>query len=217
MIKAVIFDMDGVIFDSECKVIETWKVVADKYGIKDIESFCLSAMGQNREAAKARFLEIYGADAPYDAYKAEMSDLFHERYNKGRLPLKPYVKESLTSLKERGYLLAVATSTREEVVTAELGDAGLIKFFDAIICGDMVSKSKPDPEIYLKACETLGVKPKDAIGVEDSHNGIRAVKAAGMTAVMIPDLMPVTEEMKEKADFILEDMGKLVSYCKIKK
>lgn len=208
--KAVIYDMDGVIFDSESKVIETWTVVADKYGIADIEAFCLSAMGQNREAAKARFLEIYGEDAPYDSYKAEMSALFHERYNKGRLPLKPYVEETLKALKKRGYLLAVASSTREEVVSAEIGDAGLTKYFDAIICGDMVSKSKPDPEIYLKACDALGVKPEDAIGVEDSHNGIRAVKAAGMTAVMIPDLMPVTDEMRTKADYILENMWELV-------
>lgn len=209
-IKAFIFDMDGVIFDSEIKVIECWSEIAEKYKIPHIEDFCIECMGQNREAAKKRFLEIYGQDMDYDGYKLEMSNLFHSRYGEGRLPLKPGVVETLSYLKDKGYLLAIASSTRREVVTAELRDAGLISYFDKIICGDMVEHSKPNPEIYLKACKELGVLPEEAYGIEDSHNGIRAVHRAGMFPIMVPDQMPVTEEMKKLSYRIYSMLKELV-------
>lgn len=210
--KAVVFDMDGVIFDSEVKVVECWKVIADKYKIPDIEATCISCMGQNQTMAKEKFLEKYGADFPYVEYKKEMSELFHSRYDNGRLPMKPGVVELLEYLKAEGKLIAIASSTRREVVTRELKDAGVFDYFNAVICGDMVTRSKPEPDIFLKACEELKVEPKDAYAIEDSHNGIRAAKKGGLMPIMVPDLMPVSDEMRELSQVILESLLAVKEY-----
>ncbi len=210
--KAVVFDMDGVIFDSEVKVVECWKVIADKYHIPDIETTCIDCMGQNQAMAKDKFLAKYGEDFPYVEYKKEMSDLFHSRYDNGRLPMKPGVVEILKYLKAQGKLIALASSTRREVVTRELRDAGVLNYFDAVICGDMVNKSKPEPDIFLKACEELGVKTNEAYAIEDSHNGIKAASRGGLRPIMVPDLMPVNQEMKELSLDILDSLLEVKTY-----
>ena len=209
---AVLFDMDGVIFDSEAKVLECWKVIADKYGIEGIEAQCYACLGTTREKTKEIMLEHYGADFPYDSYKTEMSELFHSRYGGGRLPKKAGVVELLKFLQTHNKKVALASSTRREIVEQELRDGGLISYFDAVICGDMVEKSKPEPDIFLKACEVLGVEPTRAFGVEDSYNGIRALAAAGIPAIMVPDLMDPTEEMRTLATAILPDLFAVKEY-----
>ena len=204
--EAVVFDVDGVIFDSERCVIETWKVVAEKYGIKDIESACMACLGLNSAATKRVMRDTYGEDFPYDIYKVEASAIFHEKYAGGRLPMKPGVVELLEFLKENKIKIALASSTRSGVVIQELTDAGLINYFDYVIGGDMVTNSKPSPEIFLKACEALGVAPENAIGIEDSFNGIRALYSAGMQVVMVPDLVQPDKEIRVKADLFLESL-----------
>ena len=195
--KAVIFDMDGVIFDSEKCIIDCWKVIAEKYNIPNIEPVLYRCLGVTYEEAKRIFLEHYGADFPYDEWKKERSDLYHERYDNGRLPLKPGIKELLDYLKENGYKVGVASSTREAIVFKQLIDAGLSHYFDNLTCGDMLEKSKPDPDIYLMACEKLGVKPEESIAIEDSFNGIRSAYHAGVFPIMVPDLVQPDEEIKK--------------------
>lgn len=212
MFEAVLFDMDGVIFDSEVKVVECWKEIADKYNIKDIEILCRKCLGLNRGAAKTTFLEYYGQDFPYDEYKKEMADLFHGRYGGGRLPLKPGVVELLEYLKNNGKKIALASSTSSELVKRELSDAGIIVYFDVVIGGDMVERSKPEPDIFLKACELLNVKPEDAYGVEDSYNGIRALKAANVRAIMVPDMAPANDEMYNLSEIVLENLTDVKEY-----
>lgn len=212
---AVVFDMDGVIFDSERLVIECWKVIAGKYSIVDVETVCWECLGTNKEASRRKFLEYYGENFPYDAYKSEMSALYHERYSGGRLPMKPGIKELLIFLRENGKHTALASSTRRQVVTQELADAGLMGYFDEIICGDMVARSKPEPDIYLKACECLEVAPEDAYAVEDSYNGIRSAAAAGLKPVMVPDLAEPTVEMEALAEVILPSLLEVKEYLSL--
>ncbi len=212
--QAVLFDMDGVIFDSEIKVVECWKEIADKYGIEGIEEQCYACLGTTREMSRAIMLAHYGAEFPYDAYKKEMSDLFHSRYGGGRLPKKPGVVELLEFLQMHNIKVALASSTRREVVEQELKDGGIRSYFDAVICGDMVARSKPKPDIFLRACEELQVSPSQAVGIEDSYNGIRALAAAGVTAVMVPDLKQPTEEIAALADIVLPDLFAVKEYLK---
>ena len=204
--KAVVFDMDGVIFDSEKLVVLCWQEIADKYNIIGIEEQCRLCLGLNREAARQKMLEHYGLDFPYDTYKKEMSDLYHSRYSGGRLPMKPGVVELLSFLKGKGKKIALASSTRREVVLAELRDAGILDYFDKVICGDMVERSKPEPDIFLKACEELEVDVQDAYAIEDSYNGIRAAYRAGMMPIMVPDLAEPTEEMRQLAVVIMPSL-----------
>lgn len=212
--KAVVFDMDGVIFDSERLVIECWKEVADKYGIADIERACEACLGVNATETRESFKRFYGQDFPYDEYKKEMSEMFHSRYDGGRLPTKVGVKELLQYLKEQGKKVGLASSTRKVVVVQELTDAGLIEYFDVVVGGDMVTRSKPQPDIFLKACEELGVKPEEAFAIEDSYNGIRAAFAGKLRPLMVPDLMPVTEEMQELAECVFETLLDVKEFLK---
>jgi len=189
-IKAVVFDMDGIIFDSERLVIDCWKVVAEKYAIPDIEEACNECLGVNSVETKEKFLNRYGQDFPYDAYKSEMSKIYHDNYDGGRLPMKIGVVELLQYIKECNLNVALASSTRSEVVTQQLKDAGILKYFQVIVGGDMVTRSKPQPDIFLKACEELGVAPQESFAIEDSYNGIRAAAAGHLRPLMVPDLMP---------------------------
>lgn len=210
--KAVIFDMDGVIFDSERAVYALWRDMAEKYGFEDIETPYFKSIGTNKEVTKRIFLEFYGEDFPYDEYKKEQSENYHRKYDGGRLPLKAGIFELLEFLKSWGLFTAVASSTRSEVVLNQIKDAGLAKYFDRIIGGDMVTKSKPEPDIFLKAAE--GLEFEEIYVIEDSFNGIRAAKKAGMIPVMVPDMIPPDDEMREKAKVILPDLLAVLDYLR---
>lgn len=213
-IDAVVFDMDGVIFDSEKLVVACWVETAEKYGIEDVAQTCKDCLGLNRLATKEKFLERYGEDFPYDTYKQEMSDLYHKKARAGALELKPGVMELLEYLKKSGIAIALASSTREQVVRWELTDAGVIDYFDVLVCGDMVSRSKPEPDIFLKACELLCVEPSAAFAIEDSYNGIRAAHAGGLRPIMVPDLAEPTKEMEELCEVILSSLCEVIAYVK---
>lgn len=210
--KAVVFDMDGVIFDSERAVMQCWKEVASRHNIPNIEKAILACTGTTMVRTREIMLNLYGADFPYDEYAMESSVIFHSRYDGGRLPMKPGVKELLTFLKEHDKKIALASSTRQQVVTDELRDAGVIEYFDRIICGDMVSRSKPAPDIFLKACEELNISPSDSYAIEDSYNGIRAAHAGGLHPIMVPDLLPADEEMQSLAEIVLPSLTSVMEY-----
>ena len=209
--KAAVFDMDGVIFDSERAVIECWKQIAPQYGITDIETHCIAATGLNEEATRRIFKEQYGDELPYDEMRAARRALFMERFDKGLVPVKEGAKELLQYLKESGHKVALASSTSEGTVRRELGMAGLLEYFDFIIGGNNVTHSKPDPEIFLKAMAGLGVDPEESIVIEDSYNGVRAGHASGAFVAMVPDLLPPTDEILPLTDMVVESLTELLA------
>ena len=211
-LKAVIFDMDGVIFDSEHLVYKEWLAISEKYGLDNIWEVYRKCIGVTEEITRKLFLEQYGESCPYEAYKAEVSASFHAKYDGGKLPLKDGVRELLEYLKTSGYWIGLASSTREAVVRDEISAAGLLPFFDNLTCGDMLKKSKPEPDIYLMACRNLEVAPGEAVAVEDSFNGIRSAYRAGMKPVMVPDLLPPDEEMKTLSWKICETLTDLKKF-----
>lgn len=210
--KAVIFDMDGVIFDSERLALQCWREVAEKYDIQGLEEVLYQCMGTNAAATRQIVAEQLGEDFPYDKYKKESSALFHERCDGGKLPMKPGVVELLSYLKKEKYRIGLASSTRQAVVEQEITDAGLRAYFDNLTCGDMLKKSKPEPDIFLMACRNLDVQPKDAVVIEDSYHGIRAAYRAGAVPVMVPDMVQPDEEMKSLADVICKDLFEVKSW-----
>ena len=193
---AVVFDMDGVILDTETIVLKCWKDIAQKYHIAGIEAACRASLGLTAAATIQTFKRIYGEDFPYEPYKAEVRELFFGKYYGKHLPLKQGAKEILQHLKEKNIPVALASSTREAVVRRELEDAGVLQYFDKVICGDMVQHSKPHPEIFLTACRELGVSPRETYAVEDSFNGILSAHAGGLKAVMVPDQIQPDEEIR---------------------
>lgn len=214
---AVVFDMDGVIFDSERLVLEAWKEVAAKYGIDNIEQACFACTGLNAASTRSKMKELYGEAFPYEDYKQEVSRLFHMKYDDGRLPMKPGVKELLSYLKERRVRIALASSTRSQVVKQELTDAGIIGYFDEVVCGDMVARSKPAPDIFIKACECLKVLPERSYAIEDSYHGIRSAYSAGLRPIMVPDLCPPTKEMEQLTEAVLSSLWEVREYfCRVR-
>lgn len=204
--EAVIFDMDGVIFDSERIVLDNWIELGKIYQLDHIEEVYRRCIGTNVTKTKEILLEYYGEDFPYEEYKLETSKMFWSKCAGGIVPVKPGVFELLQYLKEKGYLIGLASSTRVGAVTKELEAVNLLSYFQELICGDMIKRSKPEPDIYLAACESLGVKPANAIAIEDSYNGIRSAHRAGMHTVMVPDLILPDDEMKQTADHIFDSL-----------
>lgn len=211
---AVVFDMDGVIFDSERAVMNCWLLLADKYGIKDIEKPYLACTGTTVQKTKQIMLEAYGDDFPYDEYAKEASRMYHEKYDGGRLPMKSGVIEILDFLRSNGKKIALASSTRKETVINQLRDARILDCFDEVITGDMVTRSKPEPDIFLLACEKIGVEPNRAYAIEDSYNGIRAAYRGGLKPIMVPDLLPADQEMREKAEEVIDNLDNVVLYLR---
>ena len=204
--------MDGVLLDSERIVIECWKRLAEKYGIEHIVETCLSVTGTSSIVTKNMFLAAYGQNFPYQKYKTEQYAIQEEMYPGGALPMKPGVTEIFDFLHSHGIPFALATSARREKAERELRADGIWDRFDYVICGDQLTASKPEPDIFLQAAAGLGASVPDCWVIEDSHNGIRAACNAGMHPVMVPDLMPVTEEMRELAEVILPSLSDVISY-----
>ena len=175
----------------------------------------MRVQGNNRQETGKRFREKYGNDFPYEAYKKEVTALFRERYGEGRLPLKPGVAEILKELKQRRVPLAVASSTRSDIVRQELEDAHLLPYFDTVLGGDMAPRSKPEPDIFLAAADALGaVHPANCYVLEDSHNGIRAAYRAGMHPIMVPDMQQPTEEIRGMAEVVVDHLLEALEFLR---
>lgn len=204
--KAIIFDMDGVIFDSERMAFNCWKKVGRRYGLSNIWEIYVKVIGVNAAETKAIVLGAYGEGFDYEKFSAEASMLFHKTADKTGLPVKKGVRELLSYLKEKQMPLGLASSTAQAIVEAELRQAGLYHYFSVVVGGDLLKRSKPEPDIYLMACKKMGVAPRDAYAIEDSHNGIRSAYTAGMSPIMVPDMLEATEEMQQKSIVVLKDL-----------
>ncbi len=209
-IKAVIFDMDGVILDSETVSWRTWEIAAEEKGLKDIAVANSRCMGTNRNDTYAILKEIYGQDFDAEKFLERTFQLFYEIEEKDGIPAMPHAKQALEYLSQK-YILALASSTKQEAVYRQLKAIDVFHFFKTITTGDMVKHSKPDPEIYLKACQSLGLKPEECAAVEDSPNGIRSAYEAGLKAIMVPDKIQPNEEIQKKCWKILPSLKEISS------
>ena len=207
MITAVVFDMDGILFDTERLCRDCWIALSKEFEIPNMEEVYALCIGVNVQATRQIVYDNYGKDFPFEEYDRRASAMYNEYIAEHGVPVKEGVRETLEALAKAGAKIAVASSTRREKVLRLLASAGIDRYFTAVVGGDTVKHSKPDPEIFLTACKALSVAPEEAIAVEDSHNGIRAAHAAGMLAVMVPDLLPVTEEMQKLSAYVAADMN----------
>lgn len=197
---AVIFDMDGVLFDSESVYIEGYVMYASDY--PDIRETSLSCIGANGRRTREIFIEKYGEDFPFDEYYRKVKAYVQS----SPIPLKRGAVEILKFLFEKNIPIALASSTSSPSVMKMLREADVLQFFDKVICGDMVSRSKPHPDIFLKAAEELDYPPARCYVIEDSYNGIRAAFNAGMIPVMVPDILQPDEEIRGKLSYLFSDL-----------
>lgn len=195
-IIAVVFDMDGVLFDTEKLFLDTYKEVAEEKGMVYLEKAVMGCIGLNIKDTEALFQKEYGGDFSFAEYHAICTERARRKIEEHGLPMKAGVRALLTYLREEGYRIALASSTSRRGVLGHLARAEITGFFEVIIGGDMVERGKPEPDIYLRACEELGTAPGNTIAIEDSPNGIRSAYAAGLKPIMVPDLIAPTPEIE---------------------
>jgi len=197
MIKAVIFDMDGTLIDTEKYYRVFWPKAMAEFGYHMTDKQALSMRSLGRPFAPARLKELFGEDVDYVKIRQRRKELMEEYIDKEGIPPKPGAIPFLTGLRSQGVITAIATSTDLERTAKYLKMAGLEGYFDEIISATMVKEGKPSPDVYLYACEKLGLKPEECIAVEDAPNGVLAAYRAGCKVIMVPDQTKPDEELRK--------------------
>ena len=203
MFQAVLFDMDGLMIDSERVTYEGYAIECEKLGLKMDKEFYKEILGHTIPEIYQQFYGRYGQSFPMDEVLKRVHTYMEDLFQEQGVPLKEGLVELLVYLKANGYQTVVATSSTRERVNKILKQAELSKFFDASVCGDEVEKGKPNPEVFLKACEKIGVKPEKAIVLEDSEAGIQASFVAGIPVICVPDMKYPEEQFAKKANTIV--------------
>ncbi|HET6972349.1 MAG TPA: HAD family phosphatase [Phenylobacterium sp.] len=204
-VHAVVFDMDGLLVDTEVVVFRAMQRAAGNIGSEMPFSTFQRMVGLQHAASDLILLEHFGEGFDLDAWSAAVSAHFREEMTAG-IALKTGVLEILDHLDAVGMPRAIATSSSLQAVRQSLGPHSLVDRFHALITRDVQTRGKPHPEPFLKAAEALGVDPADCLALEDSHNGVRAAAAAGMMTVMVPDMLDPTEEMQTLTVRIARDL-----------
>lgn len=214
--NTVIFDMDGVIFDTERIYLETWTSIFDKYGYKMSKEVYTSVMGVGRKNVIKTFKEKYGEDLPIEKMYKEKDEKLLKKIEAGNIPVKRGTYELLDYLKNNNYKIALATSAKRERVEKHLDDANIKAMFNAIVCGDEVERAKPNPDIFLKAAKKLSVEKNKCIVIEDSPSGVKAGYKAGMKVVNIPDLKECDSDMKKYSHKVFNNLIEFKDYLSSK-
>lgn len=215
MIRGVIFDMDGLMLDTEKLLARYWMQAAREAGFPMEMEHVLGIRSLAAIYAKPKLQGIFGEDFDYEGIRARRRELTAQHLAEHGIETKKGLHELLAYLKETGRKIAVATATDRERADDYLTRAGVHAYFDVFVCGDMVHKGKPDPEIYLTACRALGLAPEECMALEDSPNGIRSAHAAGCVAVMVPDLSEPDEELLPLLTACVQDLSKVITLLEL--
>ncbi len=192
---AVIFDMDGLMLDTERIALACWDRAARIHGYELDPAIGLGMVGLNTRDCVRWVKQVLGDDFPMEAINVTSRELYHAELDRA-MPVKPGLLPLLNWLQAERIPLAVATSTRHEWALKKLNQAGIIDFFHDMVCGDQVSQGKPYPEIFLTAAERIGVAPAQCVVLEDSDPGVRGATAAGMRVIQVPDVKPPSDEVR---------------------
>ena len=194
MIQGVIFDMDGLMFDTERTWARCWEPALASLGLPYKEGLDAAARGTAGDSMRAVLRQFYGPDCDPDAI-IEALHREAEKAFQAPPPKKPGLDELIAYLEQQHIPMVVASSSRKSSILHHLNGWNMAHHFQAIISGQQVSASKPDPEIFLLAAQTLGTAPDKTLVLEDSYNGVRAGAAGGFVTVMVPDIAPANQEM----------------------
>jgi beta-phosphoglucomutase-like phosphatase (HAD superfamily) len=204
-VKAVVFDMDGLLFDTETLYREAMQATALRLGVEMSDATFLRMIGLPAEASRLLLTDHYGSDFDVERFWIESATIFRAM-GEGRRYLKPGVVELLDRIDELKLTRAIATSSGHGSVERNLSRHGLTARFHAIVAHGDYARGKPNPDPYLVAAERLGVAPEYCLALEDSHNGVRSAAAAGMMTVMVPDLLPPNDDIRKLCVRVVRDL-----------
>jgi len=193
-LTAIIFDMDGLMLDSERIAQQAWQQAGAAQGYEIPTEVYLQAVGRTKQDTEATFKQALGQDFPFETLYDHKQQLVDQIIAQG-IPTKPGLFELLDLIDQWGLQKAVATSTARPIATKKLSSSGLLGRFETIVCGDEIPNGKPAPDIFLTAAGLLNVPPAQCMVLEDSEAGIQAAHAAGMKPVMVPDLKQPSAEV----------------------
>ena len=194
-IRAVLFDMDGLMFDTERMWATFWEPALAALGLEYKEGLAEAERGTAGETSRNIVRQFYGEDCDANAIIDSLHRVADEEFQKP-VPKKPGLDELLAWLDANHIPMAVASSSRMASIRHHLDGWGLTHYFKVIVSGEQFSASKPDPEIFLRAAEALGTARDRTLVLEDSYNGVRASAAGGFVTVMVPDMAPANDEMR---------------------
>ena len=214
MIKAIIFDMDGLMIDSERVTFECYQKILKDMNLTMDEEFYKTLLGKPLKGIYQKFYDVYGDGFPIEDVIKDVHAFMAKRFETEGVPIKTGLKSLLEYLKENNYKTIVATSSNRDRVDTILSQAQITDYFDDSICGDEVTKGKPNPEVFLKSCQKLGVNVDEAIVLEDSEAGIQASYDAGIKVICIPDMKYPEKQYEEKTFKILKDLNGVTEYLK---
>lgn len=187
MLKMIVFDMDGLLVDSEALYKAGWLKVAAAHNIPLTAADLAGWSGQSLQVTTEKLIALMGSAQVVEQLRKEREIFISQQLAAGKVQLKPYGKEVLTAAREQGLILALATSTFRKRGEAFLQALGIADFFDYVTFGDQVTRMKPDPEIYLTSLAKAGLRAEEAIAAEDSIAGATAATKAGLPVVLVPD------------------------------
>jgi HAD superfamily hydrolase (TIGR01509 family) len=205
-VKAVIFDMDGLMLDTERLYRKACQQAAVDFGYAVSEEVHSRCMGRSAAGARQVMLDEFGPGFPIDEFESRCEELESALLEHGAIPKKPGVDGLLDFLDARQVRKAVATSTRRKRSVPQLAVTGLLERFDAVATGDEVTHGKPAPDLFLLAAQRLGVAPEMCLVLEDAEPGVIAAHRAGMQVFVVPDLQPVSAEARSLADGVFDSL-----------
>ena len=211
---AFIFDLDGLLLDTESYSMKAFQDTAEAYGLEDKLDLFLSLVGTNEVTHRQRLAETLEPEIDSTTFRNDWTERFLQAIKQKPPGLLPGVTEMLDWLVSENIKRAVATSSRTVDGEKKLKNAGIRDYFSIVICGDQVEHSKPAPDIYLKAGADLGADMQRSIGLEDSANGVRAAHAAGLNVIQIPNLVPPAAELKALDFKVCESMHDVLSLAR---
>lgn len=210
MVSGIIFDMDGVLIDSERQSNEGWLWAAGQLGV-DMPMWLIDSFKGAPAELCCKFFDDYykGVIDYWEAKELRTQHVYKIRETEG-IPVKKGVKDIFEYIRNNGLKCAVATSTRRESAEKTLHEIGVWDYLDAVVYGDEVERGKPEPDIFLRAAKAIGVNPSEAVVVEDSINGIKAGYAAGMRVVHIPDTIAIDDDIRKLTYMVCDDLNGLI-------
>ena len=212
MIKGVIFDMDGTMFDTEPISAFCWKKAGEVTGYKVTDALVNSFLGKNMAAISELLKQEFGSSADCDAIIEARQKCYKEYIREHGAPHKEGLVSLLQYLRKEGIPAAVSTSTDKNTAEIVIKKAGVYEYFDAFVYGDMVEKGKPEPDIFWMAAEKIQRNPKECLVVEDSPAGVLAGKAAGGETIFIPDRMLLSDEIKAGISAELNNLQDVIAW-----